>query len=116
MRNNNAGCLNAGLAAFSRIVLLFMWIGYPVQFQAAFGGSWLLPCLGFLVLPYTTMIYVWFQTASAQNLTFFQWLILGLCVVVDLATIGSAGYTNRDRVPAGMPGSSQPPTGGTTSS
>lgn len=116
MRNNNAGCLNAGLAAFSRIVLLFMWIGYPVQFQAAFGGSWLLPCLGFLVLPYTTMIYVWFQTASVQNLTFLQWVILGLCVMVDLATIASAGYTNRDRVPAGMPGSSQPPTGGTTSS
>lgn len=108
MRNNNAGCLNAFVGGFSRIILLFMWIGYPVQFQAAFGGSWLLPCLGFFFLPFTTMVYVWFQTASLQNLTGLQWIILILCVILDIATIGSAAYTNRDRIPAGMPGAQTP--------
>lgn len=115
MRNNNAGCLNAGIAAFSRIVLLCFWIGYPVQFQAAFGGGFLLPCLCFLFLPFTTMVYVWFQTAGVGNLTILQWILLGLCAVLDIATIGSAGYSNRDRIPAGVPGSSQPPSGGSTS-
>jgi putative effector of murein hydrolase LrgA (UPF0299 family) len=116
MRNNNAGCLNAIVGGFSRIMLLFMWIGRPVQFNAAFGGSFLLPCLGFLFLPFTTMIYVWFQTASAQPLTLLEWVILGCCVVLDIATIGSAGWTNRDRIPAGYPGSTQSPTSGGSSS
>ena len=109
MRSNNAGCLNAIIAFFSRIVLLTMWIGRPVQFQAAFGGSWFLPCLGFLFLPFTTMVYVWLQTASAQPLTLLEWLLLGLCVVLDIFSIGSAGYTNRNRIPAGYPGSTTPP-------
>ena len=116
MRNNNSGCLTAFVGGFSRIVLLFMWIGRPVQFQAAFGDSWLLPCLGFIFLPFTTMMYVWLQTASAQPLSFLEWVLLGFCVVLDIATIGSAGYTNRERIPAGVPGSSQSTSGGTTSS
>lgn len=114
MRNNNAGCLNAALAGFARIVLLCMWLGEPVRFQAAFNGSWLLPCLGFLILPFTTMMYVWFQTTSLGNLTGLQWIFLGICVFCDLATIASAGYTNRDRVPAGVPGSTQTPSSETT--
>ena len=28
-------------------------------------------------------------------------------VIMDIATIGSAGAANRDRIPAGVPGSSQ---------
>jgi hypothetical protein len=38
-----------------------------------------------------------------------DWLWLGLAVVVDIASIGSAGYSNRNRIPAGYPGSTQSP-------
>jgi putative effector of murein hydrolase LrgA (UPF0299 family) len=109
MRNNNSGCLTALVAGFSRMVLLFMWIARPVQFQAAFSGSWLLPCLGFLFLPFTTMVYVWLQTSSAQALTGLEWILLGLCVVLDIFSAAHAGYSNRTMMP-GYTGPTTPPT------
>jgi putative effector of murein hydrolase LrgA (UPF0299 family) len=99
MNQRNNGCLTGIVAGFSRLVLLFMWIGRPVQFQAAFAGSWFLPCLGFLFLPFTTMVYVWLQTASLQPLSLLEWVILGLCVVLDIFTAAHAGYANRNMMP-----------------
>ena len=58
MRNNNAGCLSALLPAFSRIMLLMYWISRPAMMNAAF-NTFILPCLGFLFLPFTTLMYVW---------------------------------------------------------
>jgi len=112
MRNNNAGCLNIIVGSFSRIILLMFWLSRPVQWTAVFGGSWLLPCLGFLFLPFTTLIYVWLQTSSPGPIQGLDWLWLGLAVLTDVVSVASAGYTNRDRIPAGYPGSSQSPTGG----
>ena len=50
MRNNNAGCMTIFLPAFSRIMLLMYWIARPVQMNAAF-NTFILPCLGFMILP-----------------------------------------------------------------
>jgi hypothetical protein len=109
MNQRNSGCLTGLVAGFSRIVLLFMWLGRPVQFQAAFSGSWLLPCLGFLFLPFTTMMYVWLQTASAQPLTLLEWVLLGLCVVLDIFSVAHAGYANRSMMPGGTTPTTPPP-------
>jgi hypothetical protein len=35
----------------------------------------------------------------------FDWVWLALAVVLDVAGMGSTGYANRDRLPAGYPGS-----------
>jgi hypothetical protein len=58
MRNNNAGCLSALLPAFSRIMLLMVWISRPVAMNLAF-NTFILPCLGFMFLPFATLMYVW---------------------------------------------------------
>jgi hypothetical protein len=81
------------------------WISRPVAFNSVFGDSFILPCLGFLFLPFTTLVYVWLQTGSVGGIQGIDWLWLGLAVVVDIASLGSAGYTNRDKLPAGVPGS-----------
>jgi hypothetical protein len=109
MRSNNAGCLNAIVGSFSRIFLLFYWLARPVQMNAAFGG-FILPCLGFLFLPFTTLMYV-LLVQGVGGIQGLDWLWLALAVVLDIASIGSIGYTNRDRIPAGYPGSTQTPTG-----
>jgi hypothetical protein len=103
MRTNNTGCLTAFIASFSRIMLLMYWIGRPVQMELAF-NTFILPCLGFLFLPFTTLMYVWLMQ-GAGGLQGLDWLWLILAAVMDLATIGGAGYANRDRIPAGVPGS-----------
>ena len=104
---NNAGCLTAFVSSFSRIMLLMVWIARPVQMNVAF-KSFILPCLGFLFLPFTTLMYVWLVqgVGSIQGL---DWLWLILAVFLDIASIGGAGMANRDRIPAGYPGSSQTP-------
>ncbi|MCC7165903.1 MAG: hypothetical protein IT331_25620 [Anaerolineae bacterium] len=109
MRSSNAGCLNALISGFSRIVLLMFWIARPVQWNAAFGDAWLLACLGFLFLPFTTLMYLFLQLATPGPIQGLDWLWLGLAVVCDVVSTGSAAYTNRDRIPAGMPGSAQNP-------
>lgn len=108
---NSAGCLNAIVGGFSRILLLMFWISRPVQWASVFGDSWLLPCLGFLFLPFTTLVYAWLMLGNPGGLQGLDWVWLALAVVIDIVSVGSAGYTNRDRIPAGYPGSSQPPAG-----
>jgi hypothetical protein len=107
MRNtNNSGCMTALLPAFSRIMLLMYWISRPVAMELAF-NTFILPCLGFMFLPFTTLMYVWLVQGGIQGL---DWLWLILAVLLDMASIAGAAATNRDRIPAGMPGSSQTPT------
>jgi hypothetical protein len=106
--NNTAGCLTALVSSFSRIMLLMYWISRPVAWNAAFSG-FLLPCLGFMFLPITTMVYVWLIQGVGNSIQGLDWLWLILAVVMDFATIGSAGYSNRNRLPAGVPGATTPP-------
>ena len=63
MGTNNSGCLTAFVASFSRIMLLMYWISRPVQMNATF-GTIILPCLGFMILPFTTLMYVWLYWSS----------------------------------------------------
>jgi len=106
MGQNNAGCLTGIVAGFSRIFLLMLWIGRPLYFNAAF-GTIIIPCLGFLFLPFTTLMYV-FLIQGVGGIQGLDWLWIFLAVLMDLASIGSAGYANRNRIPAGMPGSTGP--------
>lgn len=104
MRQNNAGCLNALVASFSRIVLLMFWIARPVVMDATF-GSFLVPCLGFLVMPFTTLMYVLLQPWAPGGIQGLDWLWLALAAVMDIFSLVGTGYTNRDRIPPGFPGS-----------
>jgi len=42
---------------FSRIMLLCAWFARPVMMNAAF-STFIIPCLGFLFIPFTTLMYV----------------------------------------------------------
>ena len=112
MRSNNSGsgCLTAFVSSFSRIMLLMAWIARPALMDAAF-GSFIIPCLGFLFLPFTTLMYV-FLLQGVGTIQGLDWLWLFLAAVLDIASIGAAGATNRNYIPAGVPGSTQAPASG----
>ena len=103
MRSNNAGCLTVFVASFSRIVLLCAWIARPAMMNAAF-STYIIPCLGFLFFPFTTLMYV-ILVQGAGTIQGLDWLWLGIAAVCDIASIAGAGAANRDRIPAGVPGS-----------
>ncbi|GAA2207687.1 hypothetical protein GCM10009850_031450 [Nonomuraea monospora] len=52
------GCLFVLLAAaFPRLMLLFVWVARPALVDAAF-GTWIIPLLGVVLLPFATLTYV----------------------------------------------------------
>jgi hypothetical protein len=112
MQRNSSGCLAGALAAFSRFFLVFAWIARPIAFERVFSGSWIIPCLGILFLPFTTLMYVILVTNGPGNLSGIDWLWMVLALLVDVASIGAAGAANRDRIPQGVPGAMPPPSSG----
>jgi hypothetical protein len=79
------GCLLALLALISpRLVLFLLWIFSDVL-SRAFDG-WLLPLLGFFVLPWTTLSYVAFwDWGSGREVAGIEWLFVVLAFLVDLS-------------------------------
>ena len=71
------------IALFSRIALLCVWIWTPLVARA-FHGGWLLPLLGILLLPITTLVYVLVYSISG-SVTGWGWLWVALAVLLDLA-------------------------------
>jgi hypothetical protein len=91
------GCLVVLLGAFfPRIALLFIWLARPALFQAAL--SPLFAIAGIIFLPFTTLFYVllWNPATGIQG---FDWVWLGLAVVIDLAGYGTSAWGGRYSVP-----------------
>jgi hypothetical protein len=106
MKFNNSGCLTGFVAGLSRIFLIMVWIARPANFTPVF-SSWIIPCLGFFFLPFTTLMYLILYTPGA-GLTGLDWLWLILAVVLDVGHVGFAAATNRDKIPQGVPGALPP--------
>ena len=71
------------LALFSRIALLVVWLTTPLV-NRAFHGGWILPLLGILLLPITTLVYVLVYYAYG-SVTGWGWLWVALALLIDLA-------------------------------
>ena len=99
--------MTALVSTFSRIILLCAWLARPAMMDATF-STFIIPCLGFLFLPFTTLMYVFLVQGVGNTVQGLDWLWLFLAVIMDIASIGAAGVSNRDRIPAGYPGSYPP--------
>jgi hypothetical protein len=98
------GCLFAVVAAsFPRLALLFTWVFTPLVTRAFYGG-FLVPFLGILFLPFTTLMYVlaWQPVVGLTGWGWF-WVILGF--LLDLGSYSGSAFGNRSR----MPGMSRTP-------
>lgn len=82
------------LVAFPRIALavLFFTSNY---LERAYHGL-LLPLLGFLVLPLTTLVYAW-MVNNSQPTAGINLLLLIVAVVVDLGGLSGGAYHQRSR-------------------
>ena len=79
---------------FPRIALLLLFI-FSNYLQRAYHGL-ILPLLGFLFLPLTTLAYAW-MVNTRQPTTGVNLLILIMAVVIDLGGMGSGEYHRRSR-------------------
>lgn len=87
-------CLVALLVAGApRIALVVWWLFDPARFGATF-TTWLWPLLGFLILPWTTVAFVF---VAPGGLTTLDWVILGVALLIDLGSHGGGGRAYQRR-------------------
>lgn len=78
--------------AFPRIVMVAMFL-FTTYLERAYHGI-LLPLLGFLFLPLTTLVYAWLRN-TGRPIEGVNALILVLAVVVDLGGLGGGARHRR---------------------
>jgi hypothetical protein len=87
------GCF---LALLSRIGLLVAWVATSTV-SRAFQGGWLLPLLGLIFLPVTTLAYVAVY-AIGNGVTGWAWLWVVLGFLFDVGAHGSGVSANSRRI------------------
>lgn len=81
------GCLVALIALFSpRLALVAIWL-FGDLLGRAFESN-LVPIIGFFLLPWSTLAYA-VMWSSQRQVDGFEWLIVLLAFVFDLASYGS---------------------------
>ena len=89
-------CLFTTLVLFGpRLGILIWWLIDPIRWNLAF-QSFIWPLLGFLFLPWTTIMYV---SVGINGLSWFDWIWLAIALLVDLGSYGGGAYGNRNRIP-----------------
>lgn len=88
------GCLVVALGAFfPRVGLLLIWI-FSNWIEQAFNGEWVLPVLGWLLLPYTTLSYVVLNVWLGE-VTGFTWAFVVLAFLIDIGSIAGSSQARR---------------------
>jgi hypothetical protein len=82
-----------------RVANITWWILSPARWTGEVLGAFkgpILPILGIIFLPWTTLIYV---LVAPNGILWWEWLFVALGVFSDIAMHGGGTYFNRDRVP-----------------
>jgi hypothetical protein len=91
------GCLFALLAGvFPRLALFIVWVARPAMVDAAF-GTFLLPLLGIIFLPFATLMYVLLYTPG-RGLTGGDWVWVVIAALLDIGH-WAASATQRNQLP-----------------
>ena len=87
-------CLAVLLAVISpRLALVAMWLLSNVLGRAF--DSWLLPLIGFFVLPWTTLAYAVMWDVGTHRVAGFEWFLVALAFLADLSSHGGAARGRR---------------------
>ena len=90
------GCLIAfGLAVAPRFFLILAWL-FSERWDIVWGGDFLVPLLGIIFLPFTTVMYMLVWTVTGVQGWDWLWIVLGL--FLDLTQYQQAA-ANREQVP-----------------
>jgi len=90
------GCFVVLFALISpRLAIIFTWIFSGVLGRAY--DDWWLPVLGFFLLPWTTLAYAWMWDAGTNEVSGFEWFIVGLAFLADLSSYLGSSRTRTER-------------------
>ena len=90
-------CFIALLAVLSpRLALIIAAIFSDILSRAY--DSFVIPLLGFFLVPWTSLVYALAWDANPHHLTVFEWILVGVAFLLDL---GSYGFGQRARAGRG---------------
>ena len=78
------------ILAFQSVALALMWF-FSTYLQRAFPGGLLVPVIGFLFLPLTTIVYAW-ELNSGMPTEGINLLWLLIAVIIDLGGLGGGAH------------------------
>lgn len=85
-------CLVIFALIFSpRLVMVIWWLIDMARWAATFDNV-LVPILGFILAPWTTLMYV---LVAPNGVAGIDWLWIGVAVIVDLGSIGGGAARRR---------------------
>ena len=100
------GCLLAiGASIAPRLILILAWL-FGSRWDRVWQGNWILPLLGIIFLPYTTIMYL--LVVGPAGLSGFDWVWIFLGVMLDVMKWSQIA-ANRRGIPS-QESSSQPVT------
>lgn len=77
-----------------RLGILVWWLFDQARWQLAF-SNFIWAFLGFIFLPWTTLMWV---AVFPGGIVGFDWLLLGMALLVDVGSYTGGGYGNKDRL------------------
>lgn len=88
------GCLVLLFALISPRLALFALFLFSDLLSRAF-DSWIVPFVGFFLLPWTTLAYaaMW---SSSDKVSGFEWFIVALAFLIDLGAYARGGRRRRE--------------------
>ena len=89
------GCFLALFALISPRLALFVMFLFTDLLSRAF-DSWVIPFLGFFLLPWTTLAYAAMWSVGSNGVSGFEWFIVILAFVVDLGSWANRGQARRN--------------------
>lgn len=88
-------CLAALLALISPRLALFFIFLFSDLLSDSF-DSWLVPLLGFFLLPWTTLAYAVMWSSGINDVRGFEWFIVILAFLADLASYAGGRRAQTD--------------------
>lgn len=90
------GCFVLLIGAFAPRLALFLMALFNDEITKAFNGNWVIPLVGWFLLPFTTLTYVlisWW----AGGVYGFTWFFVALAFLADLGSY-TGGYAKRSEL------------------
>jgi hypothetical protein len=88
-------CLVFLIALLSpRLALIVVWLFSNWLSQAY--DSWILPVLGFFLLPWTTFAYAALWATGGRDVAGVEWFFVALAFLVDLGSYGGVAKSRGD--------------------
>ena len=88
-------CLFTTLAFLGPRAAILVWsLAQPARWDLAF-STFFWPMLGFIFLPWTTLMYV---AVAPGGVAGFDWFWMGFAVLSDILSWSGGAWGNRDRI------------------